>query len=182
MSFASFVDRRIARETESLGDLFMRTISSEAGAVSETLARTFLKGPVITSGGVRRVRVRSPFFWSSILDQGRGPISKSSGFLVYFRNPLQDDPRLQGGYHRTLTQARAARLRISAEEFSRLREDGSLIARRSVGPVQPSNFVARSKRRFRSEGKERFKSTARSAILNELRKLSGEYSFTARIG
>lgn len=46
-----------------------------------------------------------PHYWALYVHDGRGPISKQKGFLVFFRNP-HEDPRLAGGY-----AVRAAQIR-----------------------------------------------------------------------
>ena len=82
---------------------------------SKTLATTY-QTQVIRAKDSDAVRLYSPYFWSGFLDLGRGPVYPSrSSVLVWFANPLRDDPRLRSGYPRS----KSAQRRLTAAESKR---------------------------------------------------------------
>lgn len=60
-------------------------------------------------------RLHIPYFWAVYLHQGRtDPIRPvRARVLVWFANPLRDDPRLDGGYPRTQGQ----QVRLTASQY-----------------------------------------------------------------
>jgi hypothetical protein len=117
---------------------------------SRTL-RAALQVSIEETVGVMFARLHLPHYWAIYAHDGRGPISKQRGFLVFFRNP-DDDPRLAAGYperaaairHLTREQWRAGlernRRHIAAggDPF-----DAPMIVVRRVGPAQGAFFFTR---------------------------------------
>ena len=82
---------------------------------SKTIATTY-QAQVIRAQDSDAVRVYSPYFWSGFLDLGRGPVyPRRSSLLVWYREPLRDDPRLRAGYPRS----RSAQRKLTAAEYKR---------------------------------------------------------------
>lgn len=107
----------------------------EANMVREVLA---------ASRSRARGRLHIPVYWAPIVHQGRtGPIlPRESKVLVWFKNPLVDDPRLRGGYPRRLSEVRSLRsLNLSADEWQELKDSGRIIFSLAVTkPVPPTPF------------------------------------------
>lgn len=79
-------------------------------------------------------------YWALYFHDGRGPIVKGKGALVWYDDPKQD-PRNNGGYtpHRA---SQLRRLRLSKDEFKRLRESGEIIVSKTSGPVAPTPYFS----------------------------------------
>ena len=91
-----------------------------------------------------RGRLLIPVYWAPIVHEGRSrPIlPRNARVLVWFRNPLVDDPRLRGGYPKRLSEVRSLRsLNLSADEWKDLKESGRIIFSKRVDkPVPPTPF------------------------------------------
>ena len=135
-------------------------ISASARQVSNTVADTLVVDELVDG----RTAISSPFFWSRILDQGRGTVFAPEGkALVWFTDPLLDDPRLQGDWFRSEAQARASRLNVSGEQFKQWVADGTIIVAQSAAPVPASMFLEEGTRRTRGQ------TGMKKAITNELK-------------
>lgn len=73
-------------------------------------SRTLAQGYEVRAfrrGSVDTVRIRNVYFFSGILDKGRGEVRpRAKRNLIWFENPLKDDPRLRGGYPRKKSEVR----------------------------------------------------------------------------
>lgn len=87
-----------------------------------------------------RGRLHIPVYWAPIVHEGRSrPIlPRNARVLVWFRNPLVDDPRLRGGYPKRLSEVRSLRsLNLSADEWQELKDSGQMIFRKVVTKPVP---------------------------------------------
>lgn len=118
-------------------------IKEKALPYSGTISRTLRSTYVERKGRTMEGSVYSPYFWSRIIDEGRKGARKPKGkWYVWFPDPLANDPRLSGDYHRTWAQARRApKLRIPRDRFRDMIKSGELIISKKIGPVSPANFV-----------------------------------------
>lgn len=92
---------------------------------------------------VPTVKLTIPHYWAVYYHDGRGPITARRGkFLVYFQS-IEDDPRVQGGRSYPERASQIRRLNLSRDEFTRLRKQGKLVVRRSVGPQRGRPFFAK---------------------------------------
>jgi len=96
-------------------------------------------------------------YWAVYFHDGRGPISKRRGRLVWFKD-RREDPRLRGG--RTPDRAKDLR-RLTAEQFREARLADKIYVRRSVGPVSPTPFFSNT------GGMAEFRDDARKIIRDE---------------
>lgn len=111
--------------------------------VSALLGSTLEISGVLAVGPRSRVTMHSPYFWSRILDEGRAPqlSPKQATYFAYYRDPLQDDPRLSGQYFRTYEEAASAELSLSKDEFRSAIESGSLRLSKYLPGIVPYRFV-----------------------------------------
>lgn len=72
---------------------------------SKTLRQSLTK--VFVSDTVAKLTI--PHYWAIYVHDGRGPITKRSGFLVWFRDP-GDDPRTSGGLQHPVRASEIRRL------------------------------------------------------------------------
>lgn len=126
-------------------------------------------------------RLYIPHYWALYLHDGRGPVRpKDKTVLVWYENPLQDDPRLKGGYPVRANQIR----RLNASQFKAgLREnrrrarlnrlDGGnrppfMIIRNTAGPFRGFPFFTEALRGFSQEMREEIQLRLRERILQDL--------------
>jgi hypothetical protein len=109
ISFRVFRDRVEKRS----GVVLRRLFADATRSSSKTLASTYRIRRKYTRDE-STVTLSSPYFWAAILDEGRGVVTpKRTSFLIWFRNPLRDDPRLRGGWVKFKSKAR----RMTGSEF-----------------------------------------------------------------
>lgn len=163
------------------GERTLTSFVAEVGPHSTTLAETMLRTPVTKLGTGYKTEIRSPFFWSTIIDKGRGTVVPKRGKrLVWFRDPLREDPRIAGGYHKTFSQADNTKLNIGKEAFKSLRASGRIIVAKKSGPVPPSNFVQRAARHSKEHAETAMRNQLRDKIVSELSKLNGTFHIKVR--
>lgn len=89
-----------------------------------------------------------PHYWALYVHDGRGPITKNKGFLVFFRNP-SEDPRLAGGYAKRAAEVRHLTRTEWKSGLERNRRhiaaggdpfDAPMIVVRRVGPAAGARF------------------------------------------
>ena len=174
--FDEEIRRLIRGIKDDLADLLTATLAAESAPYSATVANSWERTPVDVTAKGFRVTVQSPFFWANILDKGRPSVSPlTAPTLIWFKNPLRDDPRLQGGYYRTLEEAQSRKL--TAAEVQAGRDAGTIVFARVSGAVAPANFVPRARRLFRGEAIDILKGNVRASLLRQTRELSGEFRF-----
>lgn len=94
-----------------------------------------------------QARLIVPHYWAVYYHDGRGPVSPvSARKLVFFDDPLSNDPRLQGGYPRRASDIR----RLSRDEYLEGLERNAerraaglppfMFVVDSVGPARPRPF------------------------------------------
>lgn len=142
--------RNTIRSSQSF--LVRDTFRQETRPHSRTIAETY-ETKELRRGDVDTVRITSPYFWSGILDEGRGTVRpRSKRFLVWFDNP-RDDPRLSGGYPKRRSDVK----RLTRRQFtvwSRRNREAIKAGRRppmvvTKGPIpgtDGAHFVARARR------------------------------------
>ncbi len=145
---------------------------------STTLASTYEVIGERGSGRTDTVTAWSPYFWSGILDQGRGKVSPlSKEFLVWFRDP-RADPRLRGGYPRKRTDQR----RMSRAQFKKWqkrnaqaraagRPEPMIVTRGPSKAVAGAHFVAASKEDIIRRVKQDIPEIARTVVEARLREV-----------
>lgn len=110
-------------------------------SASRFLASEMRREVLASSRSIARGRLNIPVYWAVYVHEGRTtPIVPRNGkVLVYFKNPLADDPRLRGGYPRRRSEVR--KLNLDPEEWARLRASGQMIVRSRVdAPTPPHRF------------------------------------------
>lgn len=130
-----------------------RVTSKQTEPFSKTLAATYEVRTVYRKN-VSTIRLRSPYFWAAILDKGRKSV-RGHPFLIWFRNPLRDDPRMFGLWHRK----RRSIPKMSNADFQKwakrnrehIRNGGStatqpMIVARDAGPTNATNISKRGNR------------------------------------
>ena len=129
---------------EDTVDLTLRRIQLATVPHSKRVAETLRSTFVDRRGRTMSATIYSPYFWSRILNEGRDAAYKDGiGRFVWFRDPLVQDPRLDGDYHRTWAQARnAIKLRIPPEEFRERIRRGEIVVAKKLAPVPARNFLA----------------------------------------
>jgi hypothetical protein len=93
------------------------------------------------SRSVAKGRLHIPVYWAPYVHEGRtnSIVPRNGKVLVYFKNPLLDDPRLRGGYPRRRSDVK--KLNLDPEEWARLVAEGKMIVRSRVdGPTPPHRF------------------------------------------
>lgn len=131
---------------------------------SKFLAREMRREILAQSRALGRGRLHIPVFWAVYLHEGRAPgsriLPKNGPVLIYFKNPLVDDPRLRGGYPKRRTEVRRLpRGFTRSDEFKQMVRDGRAFVRRSVGRTEnnePRRFFGNAA----GEGMAAFKAEA----------------------
>lgn len=171
-----FVDRlepNLRQATDQIADLYVANLAAEAGVYSTTLAESFFRTPLQPTPKGFSFRVETPFFWANLIDRGRNAVSIAPPRkLAFFANPLEDDPRLRGGYHRTYEEAANSRLDMPPDEFKRAIKEGRLILTNYAAPLNPTNFVIKAKGRFKRDAKEILGRTARTTARSYLKEIT----------
>ena len=167
--FQDRLEPQLRRASDQIADLYVANLAAEAGKYSETLAESFFRTPLQPTPKGFSFRVETPFFWANIIDRGRrGIYADPPRKLAYFANPLEDDPRLRGGYHKTYDEAFNSVLDMPSDEFRRAIRERRLILTNEVAPLTPTNFVIAAKNRFKRDAKEILGRTARTTALSYL--------------
>ena len=141
---------------------------------SSTIANTY-QVKDFKRGALDVINIRSPYFWSGYLDQGRGPVSrKTKRVLVWSRNPKRDDPRLAGGY----PFKRSQQVRLTSREMA-LWSRRNQIARDANRPepmiVTEGPTDSFSGRHFSEKARPDIIRESRKAFHDELRTLALEH-------
>ena len=146
------------RIAKRVGVVLLRVTAEKTKPFSKELAKSYR---IKTSfrAGASSIKLRSPFFWAAILDKGREAV-RGRPFLIWFQNPLRDDPRLRGLWHRRkqsipkLSNADFAKwAKRNREHLARGgdRYDQPMIVAREVGPTAATNISKRGNREILRE-------------------------------
>ena len=153
VTFRVFRDRIEKRS----GVVLRRNMVEVTRPASRTLASTYTIRRKYTKLQ-STVTLASPYFWAGILDEGRKEvIPKRATFLLWFRNPLRDDPRLRGGWVRRAEDAprmTSAQFQYWARENRLARADGRpepMIVARRAGPFAGRHFSHKADERINLE-------------------------------
>lgn len=144
------LNRRLNQAVERASRKTFQSLRSAALPHSRTLYTTMERSTLSVRGRTKSVTLSSPFFWSTIVDQGRKGFTSGTSMIAYFKD-IKDDPRVRGGYHKSYARAMATRLRLPSAEFREAVATGRLRLARSVGPAAATNFVAKGTKSARKD-------------------------------
>ncbi len=166
---APHLQRAAQRATEAL----RRELEIVAQPISDTIGRTLIKTTAENIPGRLgfRASVRSPYFWSEILNSGARRYEARPGkWLAWYREPKAQDPRLGGTYFRDYADARRAKLRLPYETFRRHIAEGKLVLRKVRDRVPPTHFVNKAVQKARPEVRRIHSEMARGMFTDVLKK------------